>query len=118
MVDFRTVTVVVAVDDDRRRDSIDCRLIFNVEAQTLDDGTELDVVIIFDFSFDFMLLLKIRNFFQMIFDRLLVSSLKMLLVDDLSMKSAAVGVLVPFQFEKFIVFIFTNWLGNEFWRTI
>lgn len=50
MVDFRTVAVVVAVDDDRRRDSIDCRLIFNVEAQTFDDGIELDVVII-RFSF-------------------------------------------------------------------
>lgn len=45
----------------------------------------------------------------MIFDELLVSSsLQMLVVDDLSMKSAAVGVLVPFQFEKFMGFIFTN----------
>lgn len=34
------------VDDDRRRDSIDCRLKFNVDAQTLDGGIDPDVVII------------------------------------------------------------------------
>lgn len=39
----------------------------------------------------------------------------MVMVDDLSMRSAAVGVLVPFQFGNVIVFIFTISMRDEFW---
>lgn len=43
MVDLRAD---VDANDDRRRDSIDWRLKFNVVAQTFDDGIDPDVVII------------------------------------------------------------------------